>query len=299
MVYYPMGALIREYRVRQGLTQEQLCEGICTPATLSRIENELQTPGRRLLEALLERLGARHVMQLALLGEMDLRHFLLEQEIVELFGGEDDAKLFTKIAEYEQEADSGISLERQYILWCKALYKEKQGEPVTQVQQWLLKALQCTMQDFSIQMQFENRLFTIMEIKIMYKLSCCEDIGNNIIYARNLVRQMAEYLEKKKLKDSCRELYSNILLTLAEWDARQRLFEESIAACEKALYYNMQKGMIHDLYELTSLLSQDYAKLGQSEQAGKYQNYAGILQEIQIVGCTGEQEKGKEISLRL
>ncbi|MCI8992772.1 MAG: helix-turn-helix domain-containing protein [Eubacterium sp.] len=299
MVYYPMGDLVREYRIRQGLTQEQLCEGICTPATLSKIENGLQTPGRRLLEALLERLGARYVMQLALLGEKDLCRFLLEQEIDRLFDRKDDTALLTKINEYEKETDSGNVLERQYILWCRALYEEKRSKPVKQVQKWLIEALQCTVQKFSMQMQFENRLFTIMEIRIMYKICRCEYICKRTKTAKNQVRRIADYLEKKQLKDSCGGLYSNILLTLAEWDARQRLFEESIAECEKAICYNTQKGMIHDLYELTSLMSQDYEKLGQSEEAGKYQNYAGVLQEIQFVGFAGGEENGKELSLRL
>ena len=39
-----IGWIIKQTREEIGLTQEQLCEGICTPATLSRIENGKQAP---------------------------------------------------------------------------------------------------------------------------------------------------------------------------------------------------------------------------------------------------------------
>ena len=41
-----LGAYIRQNREAQGLTQKQLCEGICGPVTISRIENGQQTPSR-------------------------------------------------------------------------------------------------------------------------------------------------------------------------------------------------------------------------------------------------------------
>ncbi len=51
------GDLIRETRLRLGLTQEQLAEGICDPATLSRIESGSRNAGDRILSKLMERIG--------------------------------------------------------------------------------------------------------------------------------------------------------------------------------------------------------------------------------------------------
>lgn len=51
------GDLIKETRLRLGLTQEQLAEGICDPATLSRIENGSRAAGDRILSKLMERIG--------------------------------------------------------------------------------------------------------------------------------------------------------------------------------------------------------------------------------------------------
>ena len=57
MASYTIGELIRDARERLHYSQEELCYGICTPSTLSRIENGLQTPGRKTLEGLMQRLG--------------------------------------------------------------------------------------------------------------------------------------------------------------------------------------------------------------------------------------------------
>ena len=42
MAFYMFGDYIREQRERMGVTQEDLCEGICSPGTLSKIENGRQ-----------------------------------------------------------------------------------------------------------------------------------------------------------------------------------------------------------------------------------------------------------------
>ena len=52
-----LGDYIKQKRLDLGLTQEQLCDGICEPMTLSRLENGKQTPSRNRINALLQRLS--------------------------------------------------------------------------------------------------------------------------------------------------------------------------------------------------------------------------------------------------
>ena len=60
MAVYVVGDFLRETRLRKGYTQEEVSYGICTPASLSRIENGAQKPGRLILEKLFERLGTEN-----------------------------------------------------------------------------------------------------------------------------------------------------------------------------------------------------------------------------------------------
>ena len=57
MAFYIYGELLRRRREEMKLTQEELAFGICSAATLSRIENGTQMPTRDHYEAFRERLG--------------------------------------------------------------------------------------------------------------------------------------------------------------------------------------------------------------------------------------------------
>ena len=52
-----LGQRIQELRKGLGLSQEELADGICSPVSISRIENGAQMPSGTVLEALLARLG--------------------------------------------------------------------------------------------------------------------------------------------------------------------------------------------------------------------------------------------------
>lgn len=57
MEEFKLGTYIKKHREELGMSQEDLCGGLCAVSTLSRIENNQQDPSRRLTMSLLERLG--------------------------------------------------------------------------------------------------------------------------------------------------------------------------------------------------------------------------------------------------
>lgn len=77
-----LGEYIKQRRLDLGLTQEQLCDGICEPMTLSRLENGKQTPSRNRINALLQRLGLPDDRYFALLSKNELEMEALQKEIV-------------------------------------------------------------------------------------------------------------------------------------------------------------------------------------------------------------------------
>ncbi len=56
MKYFSSGKIIKEFRERRGISQLELCEGLCEPPTLCKIETGRQNPNKKLLEALSARL---------------------------------------------------------------------------------------------------------------------------------------------------------------------------------------------------------------------------------------------------
>lgn len=72
MQNFLLGEYIRQRRLDLGLTQEAVCDGICEPITLSRIENGKQTPSRTRINAILQRLDLTDDRYYALLSKDEL-----------------------------------------------------------------------------------------------------------------------------------------------------------------------------------------------------------------------------------
>ena len=73
MPTYGMGDAIHEMRIRAGCTQEELAYGICTPGTLSRIENGKEVASKQVFEALCQRLCGRCHMEMCIRDRSSLR----------------------------------------------------------------------------------------------------------------------------------------------------------------------------------------------------------------------------------
>ena len=81
MANYPIGGLIAEMRNRQNLSQEELTEGICAVSTLSKIENGVQMPSRKVYEALMQRLGIPSRSCQVYVGKIAMCRSLLEERL--------------------------------------------------------------------------------------------------------------------------------------------------------------------------------------------------------------------------
>ena len=79
MGIYAVGEVIRRTRESLGMTQEELCEGICDVVTLSRIENGRNTPSRANFELLMERMGRSGKKYLPFIRSGDIRDHLLRE----------------------------------------------------------------------------------------------------------------------------------------------------------------------------------------------------------------------------
>lgn len=76
-----IGEYMKNHREAHGMTQSELCAGICDPSTLSRLERGRQTPGRDTIYALLHRLGLPEDRVFVLVTEHDVEIRKLKQEI--------------------------------------------------------------------------------------------------------------------------------------------------------------------------------------------------------------------------
>ena len=105
-----LGEYIKQRRLDLGLTQEQLCDGICEP-----------TPSRNRINALLQRLGLPGDRYFALLSKNELEMEALQKEIVACNANHRVEEGFETLKKFEQIADHDDQIAQQFILRSKVL----------------------------------------------------------------------------------------------------------------------------------------------------------------------------------
>ena len=81
MKAYNIGDCIRQLREEQNVNQEDLCRGLCSKSTLSRIERGCHVPSMGTVALLLQRLGVNEDSLSFLLGTAEMEFSNLHKEI--------------------------------------------------------------------------------------------------------------------------------------------------------------------------------------------------------------------------
>ena len=158
-----LGEYIKQRRLDLGLTQEQLCDGICEPMTLSRLENGKQTPSRNRINALLQRLGLPDDRYFALLSKNELEMEALQKEIVACNANHRVEEGFETLKKFEQIADHDDQIAQQFILRSKVLLGrlDQRYTPQEQID-LLMQAIRLTVPRFNLD---ETERFFIRQTK--------------------------------------------------------------------------------------------------------------------------------------
>ena len=200
MEKYFIGEIIRQKRTELGLKQCQLCEGICEPTTMSRIESGKQMPGLNTLKNLLQRLGLSDERYYALVSKNEMQIADLQTEIVSANVFKDSQRGLPKIAELEELADPDDHLLHQFILRSKAsLGKREDGQIVAysldEKLDMLFKAIRLTVPNFDID-AIEEGLYSIDEVKVINQIAVVYSDLNQHQKALNIYDQLLQYIKK-------------------------------------------------------------------------------------------------------
>lgn len=294
MEIYRIGSKIREERIRQKLSQEELSYGICAVSTLSRIETGMQKPGLKMEEALLERLGCSTENLVFFASEEEVLKHSLEVDMgFKLMRHEADIK--AEMEKYEKLiAEQGASgnLEKQFYMMVKASYDSYVGEkPSEQCYSMLKKALLLTMPDFKVRRLYGIRLMTLTEISILnsmaIKLYEMQSTGLAMKYMYFLV----DYLEGDNIsKDVVVKRYPMLLVNLAMLEAQVGDFRQVFFLCQKGIRFCKEYGRLMPLAEFYYYKAVAYAKFGGIRKALENYGYA-----ISLCKVSGRNEFAKQI----
>ena len=170
MPQYSVGQAIRGFRERKGIIQSVLCDGICSVASLSKIENGQQNPSATVMEALLERLGQPIGLYNVPVTEIRYKRAFLENKIIDIVAelGNNIKDLLDEYANLPEPMDK---FEQQFYLYMSGIQKYLNGENPEIVLIDYLKALKLTFSKYDLSSLNNEKYFTSMELVILNNIA--------------------------------------------------------------------------------------------------------------------------------
>ena len=304
MQNFLLGEFIRQRRLDLGLTQEEVCNGICEPITLSRIENGKQTPSRSRINAILQRLDLPDDRYYALLSKDELEIEALEKEIVACNVVWRVEEGFAKIAQLEQLSRPDDHLTQQFILRSKALLGKLIRQYTSEEQlQLLMQAIQLTIPSFSLD-EIERHLYTKDEIKIINQIAnVYSDSGNNK-KAADIFYQLLKYVRKhyQETITSTGILplilynYARVLDLCGRYEEGAQLALEGKDACIKYGHFQLLSGCIEIYAECNHFLGNDAESAKAYRQAYYICQAIGWQKDLEITKQEAKKYLGLEFS---
>lgn len=159
-----LGVVLKHYREKYEIMQEDLCDGICIPAIASRIERGEKIVDSLMAEALLGRIGKTVLQFELMLNDEDHALWKLREEIKKAEQVEDYLKVKLLLENYHTEMPSK-SVHKQFYLYHCAKCKIFEGAPKETIYQMLYEALMFTNAD-----KRKEILYNAFEIEIILLL---------------------------------------------------------------------------------------------------------------------------------
>lgn len=281
MGIYAAGEVIRRTRESLGMTQEELCEGICDVVTLSRIENGRNTPSRANFELLMERMGKSGKKYLPFIRSGDIRDHLLREELERLIGIYDYQMAKQVLDELAKHLEKGDAVNWQYILRMQAAIEYRLGLiSVSERRNLLEKAVQCTGCAFT-KLKWKNGNMTEQEMGIICNIAMTYMEEEQYEKSIEILEGLKRYLESVYFESKTR-IYRLVISNLGHvfgrsGDAKQAK-ELKTQALKLAIKENNAGSMAGILYDI----AYENEKLGQKKDICLKQ----LVQAYILAECT-------------
>lgn len=280
MPQYSVGQAIRGVRERKGILQSCLCDGICSVATLSKIENGQQNPSATVMEALLERLGLPIGLYNVPVTKVRFERAALEQKIIHIVAGlgKDIEGL---LAEYKNLPEAMDKFEQQFHLHMTGIQKHLDKLPPEEILPYYKNALEITFPEHDLEALPKEKYFTYLELIILSDIAIEEyRLGNNT-KAEKILFFLKDYYESGKLDEASMEKqYPIILANLSDWLEASGRFQEEYEIAKRGLDFCIKKGKLCMLDTMTFNVGYSLLQLGKKDEGVKYIDQAFSLMEL-------------------
>ena len=272
-----IGDLIYRSRVDRNITQKQLCDGLCSVQTLSKIESGERMPDVFLLEYLLQRLGLSSDDLEIVLFEDEFREVELRDSIEEKIQNREFGEATKLIEILPHPNASGIRM--QYYHQMKAVL-ESAEERYTQAIVHIESALQYTGKERGYIGEISS-IYGTKEIQLLCMMAQVYLLKGAPKKAKRILKEVILYLEHSTISD--KELvktFPKAVVLMAEVleDKKERM--EQVSRCEKAFSLLINRDSLVFLPEIMKLLIQYYTEMKLSNKALRLEKQLKVLEEL-------------------
>ena len=270
------GAFIQKNRRAQGLSQEDLCEGICDATTLSRIENGERIPSRVRAISLLQRLGLSADRYYMLLNRYDAEVDALQSAIIrcsikyERVLDEDKAAVrecaMRHLGQLEDIVKKKDRYTQQFILRSKALLGKNDGSNYSPEEQLslLTKAIRLTLPNFDLD-RIDKFRYNLEEIKIISQIATAYGKAGQLKKSVRILEKLYEYVTtyNQNMQESAGQIplvaynYALKLSISKRYEDATEIAETGYQTCIDGCAYQLLPGFLHILAECYHFLGED------------------------------------------
>ena len=229
MENYIIGNILKEYRTRLKISQEDLCLDLCAVSTLSRIESGAQIPGRKLVEALFSRMGMNKSIPIT---KADFQREKLEYKINDMVAT-GKFEIFDLLEEYKNCGGELNILEKQFYLFYKTMAEEFFEHDYEKALKDYEEALKISIKDYNLGMIPNARLLTKIELMILNNISRMQYFLGEKEAAIVLMEFLRSYFEKGIMTEEEKaKNYPVILFNLENWYGKADDDKKVIELCD-------------------------------------------------------------------
>lgn len=267
MIETYLGETIKKNREAQGLSQEKLCEGICSVPTLSRIENDGKIPSRDRATALLQRLGLSADRYYMMISKYDADIDRLESEINSYYLQYDRAQGETrecariqgvqKLQELKKIVKKNDRIGQQFLLRTEAILGEADHTyDASEQLAKLMDAIRLTIPKFDLD-KINDFLYSLDELKILIQVAVRQAKTGNLKKSLKTLEQLFDYVQKhnRNMNQSAGQLpliaynYAIKLGQAKRYSDAIEIAEVGRRSCIDCGNYHLLPGFMHILAE--------------------------------------------------
>ena len=251
------GLIIKEARQKAGLSQEQLSEGVCTPLSLSRIENGSAGVSPGTFQALMAHAGVNCTAFPAFANRTDFDCFYSLKRVRFFLDSWQLAEAYAELERIEQWnwADNRFYYQEWLLLHGRLQFRSGCGDHA-QIYESLLDALHISQPELDL-MNFRHQFLSVNELELLIclaqealylaRVSDCLHICTQI--SSYLTHIPLSFLDKDRLLAENGIAYAKYLLAVSDYEKAletSNYFRHQMAV-------NLDDGLLHELTFLTAL----------------------------------------------